>query len=71
MAQLQSTLRSCYRQKVTVDGIFGAGTRKAVVNVQKRVGITADGVYGTATLNSIRWKHLKSGSFTCRNINNV
>ncbi len=32
-----------------VDGIFGAGTRKAVIAFQKKNGLTADGVVGKAT----------------------
>jgi peptidoglycan hydrolase-like protein with peptidoglycan-binding domain len=29
------------------DGIFGSGTRSALVNFQKANGLTADGIYGT------------------------
>ena len=32
-----------------VDGIFGAGTKKAVIAFQKKNGLTADGVVGKAT----------------------
>lgn len=33
----------------SVDGIFGAGTKKAVIAFQKKNGLTADGVVGKAT----------------------
>ena len=33
----------------SVDGIFGAGTKKAVVAFQKKNGLTADGVVGKST----------------------
>ena len=32
-----------------VDGIFGSGTKKAVISFQKKNGLTADGVVGKAT----------------------
>src|SRR3954470_16709670 len=32
-----------------VDGIFGRGTRRAVVRFQRRHGLTADGVVGPTT----------------------
>jgi N-acetylmuramoyl-L-alanine amidase len=38
---------------VAVDGKFGAGTKKAVVQYQKRHGLTADGVVGLATWKKI------------------
>lgn len=32
-----------------VDGIFGSGTKKAVISFQKKNGLTADGIVGKAT----------------------
>lgn len=36
-----------------VDGIFGSGTRKAVVAFQKKNGLTADGIVGPNTLRAL------------------
>ena len=36
-----------------VDGVFGAGTRSAVVAFQKKNGLTADGVVGKATYKAL------------------
>ena len=32
-----------------VDGVFGAGTKKAVIAFQKKNGLTADGIVGKST----------------------
>ncbi len=40
-------------RSVAVDGIFGSGTKSAVVNFQSAHGLTADGIVGPAT-----WEHL-------------
>ena len=37
----------------SVDGVFGAGTKKAVVAFQKKNGLTADGVVGKATYKAL------------------
>ena len=39
--------------KVASDGIFGAGTRNAVVAFQRNYGLTADGIVGQATWNRL------------------
>ena len=36
-----------------VDGIFGSGTKKAVIAFQKKNGLTADGVVGKATYQAL------------------
>lgn len=36
-----------------VDGVFGAGTKKAVIAFQKKNGLTADGVVGMATYKAL------------------
>lgn len=37
----------------SVDGVFGSGTRAAVVSFQKKNGLTADGVVGKATYKAL------------------
>lgn len=39
---------------ITVDGIFGAGTERAVRDYQSRSGLTADGVVGRQTWDKLR-----------------
>lgn len=52
-----------------IDGSFGAGTRKAVIDFQKANQLTADGLAGTATQNLITTKAsaVDSGSSTSSN----
>ena len=37
----------------SVDGVFGAGTRAAVISFQKKNGLTADGVVGKSTYKAL------------------
>ena len=37
----------------TADGVFGAGTRDAVIKFQKKNGLTADGVVGASTYKAL------------------
>ena len=37
----------------SVDGVFGAGTKKAVIAFQKKNGLTADGVVGASTYKAL------------------
>ena len=50
----------------SVDGVFGAGTKAAVVAFQKKNGLTADGVVGLATYKALgmndSYNVLKTGS---------
>jgi peptidoglycan hydrolase-like protein with peptidoglycan-binding domain len=43
--------------KLTVDGIFGNGTKAMVIRFQQAVGISADGIVGATT-----WKYLIGGT---------
>lgn len=51
--QIQTRLKSWGYYAGTVDGIYGAATRSAVISFQKKNGLTADGVAGSATLRAI------------------
>ncbi|GAA4625040.1 peptidoglycan-binding domain-containing protein [Cellulomonas oligotrophica] len=61
---LQTALRGCYGQAITVDGIFGAATRAALVNAQRRMGVTADGAYGPNTHNAMLFQGYGNGNGT-------
>ena len=37
----------------SVDGVFGAGTKKAVIAFQKKNGLTADGIVGASTYKAL------------------
>ena len=47
--EVQRRLKNWGYYTGAVDGIFGAGTKKAVIAFQKKNGLTADGVVGKAT----------------------
>ena len=47
---IQQKLKSLGFYSGSVDGIFGAQTRRAVVSFQKSVGLTEDGIAGPRTL---------------------
>ncbi len=51
--QVQQKLKNWGYYSGAVDGIFGSGTRKAVILFQKRNNLTADGIVGTKTLNAL------------------
>ena len=48
--QIQRKLRSLGFYTGSIDGIFGSGTKKAVIAFQKSCGIKADGIAGPTTL---------------------
>ncbi|MER7587934.1 peptidoglycan-binding domain-containing protein [Micromonospora sp. NPDC127501] len=52
---LQQTLKYCYNQNIAIDSDFGPATKTALRNAQRSEGITADGVYGTQTRNTLIW----------------
>ena len=40
-------------KRQSIDGVFGAGTKKAVIAFQKKNGLTPDGIVGAATLKAL------------------
>jgi len=52
--QLQKTLETLKYNPGKIDGVFGKGTRQAVINFQKANGLTADGVVGRGTFAKIK-----------------
>ena len=51
--EMQRRLKQWGYYDGAVDGVFGAGTKKAVVAFQKKNGITADGVVGLQTYKAL------------------
>jgi N-acetylmuramoyl-L-alanine amidase len=51
--EMQRRLQQWGYYKGSVDGVFGAGTRSAVIAFQKKNGLTADGVVGKATYKAL------------------
>ena len=47
--EVQRRLKQWGYYSGSVDGVFGAGTKQAVISFQKKNGLTADGVVGKAT----------------------
>lgn len=53
VTNIQTRLKSWGYYNGSVDGIFGTGTRSAVVAFQRKNGLTADGIAGSATLRAL------------------
>lgn len=51
--EVQRRLKRWGYYKGSVDGVFGAGTRSAVIAFQKKNGLTADGVVGKSTYKAL------------------
>jgi N-acetylmuramoyl-L-alanine amidase len=51
--EMQRRLKQWGYYNGSVDGVFGAGTKKAVISFQKKNGITADGVVGLSTYKAL------------------
>ena len=51
--EVQRRLKKWGYYNGSVDGIFGAGTRAAVIAFQKKNGLTADGIVGKATYQAL------------------
>ncbi|MBE5802261.1 MAG: peptidoglycan-binding protein [Clostridiales bacterium] len=62
VSELQAALLKLGFDPNGVDGRFGAGTQRAVINFQKANGLTADGLAGSRTLQLIDQKLAALGS---------
>lgn len=51
--EVQRRLKTWGYYNGSVDGVFGAGTKSAVIAFQKKNGLTADGVVGKATYKAL------------------
>lgn len=51
--EVQRRLKQWGYYKGSVDGVFGAGTKSAVIAFQKKNGLTADGVVGKSTYKAL------------------
>ena len=51
---LQKCLNKAIKAGLTVDGVFGDATYKAVVKFQKKQKIASDGIYGKGTYNKLK-----------------
>lgn len=51
--EVQRRLKQWGYYSGAVDGVFGAGTKRAVIEFQKKNGLTADGVVGKATFAAL------------------
>jgi peptidoglycan hydrolase-like protein with peptidoglycan-binding domain len=52
VSRLQIDLNDCYRDDLTVDGIYGPDTEAAVKQVQAELHVTQDGIYGPQTIEA-------------------
>ena len=50
---LQTKLKRWGYYTGSIDGVFGSGTKKAVISFQKKNGLTPDGIVGPATLKAL------------------
>lgn len=53
VTKIQTRLKNWGYYKGSVDGIYGTATKNAVIAFQKKNGLTADGIAGSATLRAI------------------
>ncbi len=54
---LQTLLNEKHNAGLSVDGIFGLGTQRAVENFQSHAGIGRDGVVGSTTWKNLLWHY--------------
>lgn len=50
---IQTKLRESGYYNGKIDGVFGSGTKNALISFQKNNGLTADGIAGTKTLQAL------------------
>lgn len=50
---IQSALNSYFGKDLIEDGVFGLQTRKAVIQVQKKLGLAEDGIFGPETAKAL------------------
>ena len=62
--EMQRKLKAWGYYQGSVDGIFGAQTRKAVIAFQKKNGLKADGLVGNATFKALGMSVSNSSSAT-------
>lgn len=57
VTRLQQELKSgCESEhNITVDGQFGPATKSALQDAQRSLGLTADGIYGSASASKFAW----------------
>ena len=60
--QLQQLLKNTGYYGAAIDGIFGSGTRNAVVQFQKASGLSADGIVGAQTWSALYKNGTSRGS---------
>lgn len=66
--QVQTKLKSLGYYKISVDGIFGAKTRTAVINFQRDYGLKVDGIVGTQTFKALGINSGTSGSYSSNDV---
>lgn len=67
---IQTKLKNWGYYSGTIDGIYGAKTKKAVINFQKKNGLVADGVVGTKTAKALGMTLKSATSSSSKTSNN-
>ena len=71
VSEIQQRLKNWGYYSGSVDGIFGSGTKSAVVSFQRRNGLTAEGIVGPATAAAIGVTLSSSSSTTTSSSSSV